>query len=553
MGLSSFLTAFLPFLAAFPLDVSGPVLFNLHKGESKRAFENYMSHAKECGTHDFELLGQISKVLIEQGIDSKDPEVQLMAIFGAGIASSSDLLPILRKGIHSSDGKTQLVALSYLGELEDDTADSIIQEALSSPFLIVRLEALLILARKNHPAVLNHLDALALKVPDEVKSVFGQIAVHLDGIEAYRYLQKLLNDPDINVRTDTILAVANAGRDDFLPSLHVLANTTSPLLQEAAAAAFGTLKDQNAIGKLRTFAESKQESLKITALVALCELQDTSALEILKESAKSGSLCAISALGQLQEGGPILAKLLTHPERDVRINALLALLEQHDKSALSCLEEFLIEDGKDIGLWRMHSAGGGLNIWKTIPSAAQQEKKYPGIKEQTFSLREKMLMHSLEFEEADFLRIARLIFEKKQNELVPLLCVLLENKKSEGVITFLKEWQARAGAPLIRNYCTLALYRLKVEGPYEEQLIRWVKEQGGSQLIRFREDDKSKSSLSCAHILNPEETSRFLVEACQTLGSAQNTAGIELILHAIAYGNPKNRYALAGLLLRCTE
>jgi len=547
-----FLAALFPFFATFPTDVSGPILYALHRGDTEKAFENYLAYVKENQTHDFSLLQQAAKALLEKGIDSKDSEIQLMCIFGAGVSTSADLLPILEKGIHSGDLRTQLVALSYLGRQQDDEADAILLDALSSPFLITRLEALLQLAKKNHPAVLGHLYSLTVKVPDVVRTVFAQIAVELEGIEASRYLHKLLTDSDINVRTETILAIAGADRDDFLPYLRTLASGASFAQQEAIALAFGELKDHHSLNRLKELAESKHETVKLSSQIALYKLGENSYLEQIEESAKNNSLFAISTLGKLREGKETLYQLLSHKDRDIRLNAILALLNHRDRRVLDFLEEILVEDSRDFGFWQLTSAGGGLKTWKTVSSASQQGKNYPGLKNQTMGLRETVLTQCIEFDEQDFLKIAHLIFAKQQKALVPLLIELLENRKSETVVQFLKQGHQKAGAPLIRNYCMLALYRLKIEGPYEEQLISWVKACGGENLIRFREESESKA-LNGSHQLTPEETSRFLVEACQTLASSLNTTGIEVLVHTIAHGNPKNRYALAGLLLRTTE
>jgi HEAT repeat protein len=552
MNLFNLLAALLPFFATFPIDVSGPILYALHRGETGKAFENYLNHVREGNPHDFALLQQAAKALLEQGISSKDPEIQLMCMFGAGVSTSPDLLPVLEKGIRSDDLRTQLIALSYLGKQQDDEADAILLEALSSPFLITRLEVLLQLAQKNHPAVLGHLYSLTVKVPDIVRTAFAQIAVHLEGIEASRYLHKLLTDADINVRAETILTVAIAGRDDFLPCLRTLASGASFAQQEAAALAFGELKDHGSLERLKELAESKQETVKLGAAIALYELGENRYLERIEAEAKNGVLFAIAALGKLKAGKETLFQLLAHHDRDVRLNASLSLLNHRDRRALDFLEEILVEDGRDLGFWRLTSPGGGLKAWKIIASASQQTKNYPGLKGQTMGLRERVLSQCIEFEEDDFLKIAQLIFTKKQHPLIPLLVELLENRKSEAVIQFLKEGHQKAGAPLIRNYCTLALYRLKEEGPYEEQLICWVKARGGEELIRFREETDSPTFCG-PHQLTPEETSRFLIEACETLASAQNLTGIDILLHTIAYGNPKNRYALAGLLLRTTE
>ena len=210
-------------------------------------------------------------------------------------------------------------------------------------------------------------------------------------------------------------------------------------------------------------------------------------------------------------------------------------------------------DGRNWGYWKQSSLSGALKVWRIIPSAAQQSKQYPGLENHTMALREAMLAQCLEFEELEVLDLARHLMNNRQYALVPLLMDLLENKRSPEVIAFLKEQQQRAGAPLVRHYCTLSLYRLKEKGPYEELLMQWIKTHGCEEMIRFRDTEDPSPALCAPHALTPEESSRFLIDSCEALSSAQNMGGLETLVHACAYGNPKNRYALAGLLLRTTE
>ncbi|MCC5832000.1 MAG: HEAT repeat domain-containing protein [Chlamydiales bacterium] len=535
--------------AAFPTEVGGQMLYLLHRGEAQSAFENYLKYARESEEHDFALLQQAGIRLLEQGIESGDPETQLMCMFGAGVANSPDLLPILEKGIHSKEPRIQLIALSYLGKQNDDLADRMLLHALSSPFLLTRLEGCYQLAQKNHPAVLMHLQSLMVKVPDFVRALFPQIVVHLDSSSANQYLRQLLADSHIEVRIEAILSAAKLGRDDFLPQIRNLAAQAQYAQQEACALALGELKDAGALPLLKELAESGRKEVRLAAAIALFELGEYEALDSIKEQARLGDLFAITALGKLKEGKEILRDMISHAERDVRLNATLSLLQLGEAGPI---EEILIPGGKDFGFTRLSSPGHGLSAWKTVPSHHQNTKKYPGIIQQTMSLRDKVLAQCIELPEPQFLKIARRVIAEKQTELIPLLVVLLENKRSDKSLVLLKEGQQKAGEPLIRNYCTLALYRLREEGPYEEQLINWVKSAASKLMIEFREEDE-EPTLSIRHELAPEETSRFLVESFETLAQAQNQAGIEALLHAIAYGNPKNRYALAGLLIRTTE
>jgi len=535
--------------ASFPTEVGGQMLYLLHRGDATQAFSKYLDYAHENQQHDFELLQRAGIRLLEQGIESDDPEIKLMCMFGAGVANTPDLLPILEKGIHTDEQRIQLIALGYLGRQKDDLADKLMLEALSSPFLLTRLEGCYQLAQKNHPSVLTHLQSLMVKVPDLVRALFPQIVVHLDGSSAHNYLRQLLTDTNIQVRVEAILAVAKLQRDDFLPQIRTLASQVHHAQQESCALALGELKDTQSLPRLKELAESQRKEVKLAAAIALYELGENEALEMIEAEARAGDPFAINALGKLGEGKTIFRELIKNPDRDVRLNATLSLLQLGEAGPI---EEILIPGKSDLGFMRTSSPGHGLKAWKTVPSHHHNTKGYPGLVQQTMALREKVLTQCIELPEKQFLKIARHLIAEKQTELIPLLVVLLENKRSEASIALLKEGQQKAGEPLIRNYCTLALYRMHEEGPYEEQLISWAKAEGDREMIQFREEDAG-SSLSTRHELTPEETSRFLVETFETLAQAQNQTGVEALVHAMAYGNPKNRYALAGLLIRTTE
>ena len=53
--------------------------------------------------------------------------------------------------------------------------------------------------------------------------------------------------------------------------------------------------------------------------------------------------------------------------------------------------------------------------------------------------------------------------------------------------------------------------------------------------------------------LTPEETSSLLIEAFVTLADQHDPKGIDILLGAIKDGHEKNKYALAGLLLKSIQ
>ncbi len=523
----------------FPTDISGPILYQLHKGESKKAFEHYLSYSQESSSHDYELLQKTAINLLEQGIKSKDPEIELMCMFGAGISTSHDLLPILEKGISSSETRTQLIALSYLSRSQDDQADRILLKALSSPFVLPRLEACYQLAKKKHPSVLTHLQSLTVKVPFEIRALLPQIAIYLDDPQGNAFFRHFLADESVDVRIEAIKVVAQANRDDFLPQIRGLLSEAHFAQQESCAYALGKLKDSHSIESLKKLLVSRQREVRLAAASALAELGEQEGVDFIKQEAKRGDLFAITALGEIEEID-LLKELLTHASDPVRLNAFLALLPFHEIALLPYLPELLFPKEN---FAQITSPGRTLQAWKKTQLVGEREEAL------TFALREKVLIALLEYPEETLLQVAEKILLEKKLDLIPLLMQLLENHASPAVVAFLKEKESHAKAPLIRHYCTLTLFRMKEAGPYEEKLLTWVKQSVHHPLIRFKSDTEKNSSLT----LNPEETSKFLVEAIETLSQTQGEAVLNALLHAIAYGNEKNRYALAGLLLRVTE
>src|SRR5208283_1352707 len=89
-------------------------------------------------------------------------------------------------------------------------------------------------------------------------------------------------------------------------------------------------------------------------------------------------------------------------------------------------------------------------------------------------VRQQILISALELPEKDFLELARAIFASRQHDLIPLTVRLLENLQSEAAIGLLKEEEQRLGAPYVRAWSCLGLYRLHQDGPYADMIVNMV-------------------------------------------------------------------------------
>lgn len=461
-------------------------LFLMQNGEIEQALERYQNYCHLAGRYDFETLQQMGLIMLQKGADSLDPQTYLMTLFGAGISGNSAALDILERGLHADDPQIQLLALHFIAQIEDDRTHALLEGAMSSNFLSSRMEAAYFMAQKKHPHALGQIEGLMMRLPPAFKPYFPPFFVLLGTSDATQTLKRLLEDIDPQVRIEAILNIAKSGRDDFLPILRRRLAHSHIAENEAAIFAVGVLKDSASLPKLKKLSVSPIESIRLAACHALLHLGDRSYLEPILEMASHHHLFAILSLGLIPGGEETLVELTQSSDFQVRINAAIALLQRHDARCLPVIYDILISDSRDLAFYPMASIGRTYMAFKTV-SSAELRAKDPTINlGYSTALREQFLRESIHLPEEAFLQLARTIFQKQQNDLVPTLISLLENLRTDGAIKLLKEGSQKMSSPLIRDYCNLSLYRLKTEGHYEEYINYWVGEQKNAELIRLR-------------------------------------------------------------------
>ena len=535
-------------------DAKMQALYLMQQKKIEESIDRYRDLAHLSGRHDFELLQQMGFILLQKGIQSEDPQSFLMTLFGAGLSNTSWALEILEKGLNHPDPQIQLLSLNFIAKQEDDRSHDLLNEAMNSDFLATRMEAAFHLARKKHPHAVGQIEGLMFRLPPVFKAYFPPLFALIGTSDATGVLKRLIEDLDTPVRVESILQVAHMGRDDFLPLLRKRLSLSNIAELEATCFAMGALKDSSSIPKLKRLSTSPTESIRIASSVALLRLGDRSAVPALIDMAQAKNLFAIASLGVVSESEETLVGLLQSHDLQVRINAAVALLQLRDPRCMPVLREMLIQDARDLAFHPYASIGRTLTAWKAVPSAELRSKDPTVDLSFSLAMREHLLRESVHLPESYFLELVRQIFMHQQNDLVPTAIGLLENLQTEKAIVLLKWGASKIAAPLIRDYCHLALYRLKEEGPYEEYVNHWVMHQKGSQLIRLRPLLPWKYRLEEPDFtLTPDETSRLLIESFLSIANQRDEKSIDFLLQAIQFGNPQNRFALMGLLMRATE
>jgi len=544
-----------PFFSLHPVDeIKLHALYLMQQNQIEESLDRYREFARQAGHHDFEILQKMGLILLQKGIQSEDPQVFVMTLLGAGLSGSSGALEILEKGLESPDPQIQLLSLHFISQFEDDKTSELFNRAMSSEHLSTRMEAAFYMAQRKHPHALGQIEGLMFRLPPAFKPYFPSFFAILGTSDATKTLRRLIDDPDPQVRVESILNVARCGRDDFLSYLRKRLSFSHVAEQEATAFAIGILKDSSSALKLKKLSTSPINSIRLAAAQALFHLGDRSGIPLIEDLAQKQNLFAISILGEIPESEEILTSLLDSKDLQVRINAAVSLLQRRDSRCFSTLSEILLVDGRDLAFHPFSSIGRTQNAIKAVPSAELRAKDPTLNLSFSVAMREHLLCEAAHLPEECFLKMARMIFQKQQNDLVPTLIHLLENLRTEGAINLLKEGTEKISAPLIRDYCHLSLYRLKQEGPYEEYMNHWVMYQKQEELIRLRPLLPWKYRMEQAdYTLTPEETSRLLIEAFVSIANQRNEKSIDFLLEAIQLSNPINRYALMGLLMKATE
>lgn len=556
------IAAIIPFLAAFPLAgeadspsasfQTGRILFMIRMGEHENAVKQYQTLFETTGRHDFELLHQMGLSVLEYGSRQNDPESQLLSLYGSSISAHEDVYYILEDSLKSKFQEIQLIAMHALAHFQTDRADQALLGMLGSPSLKIRYEAVHELCKKKHPKAVPQAESLMYKTPRDFWAIYPPLFAMVGDQHSTRVLRRMFNQPAKDTQLALTLSIAKYERDDLLPQIRQLTTQLNFANQEACAFAIGHLKDEQAISKLEKLSTSQYSNVAVAAKLALYRLGRKEPIQKIEEAAKKGDLYAIAALGEIENHPQVLLELLNQDDIQIRINALISLLQQDHPRALELVEELVIRDNRDLGFTSQESPGKTLTTWKVTTSASQLFKENISAYIEHIKFKEAVLEKLRELSEERFISLADKILYSQQNDLVPKTVELLEDLGTEGSIKSLKIHQQQLGAPLVRNYCNLVLYRLNEPGPYGEQLRIWVKNKIQTQFIRMEPFDPWELGKG-SYALTPEETSKLLIDSFLAFAMNQDSLGIEALIEAIGSGHAKNKYALAGLLLRATQ
>jgi len=530
------------------------LLYLLHKNQIGKCISNYQVYSYENNEDDYTILGEIGMSLLEKGIDSDDIDTQTLSLLGASLSANMRSFDILKKGFLKKEPKIQMLALHFLSRIEDERVDDLLIHAMRSPYLPIRMEAAFYLSEKKHSHAVGQVEALMHRLPAQFRPFFPSLFALNGTNEAIAIMKRLIHDPNTYVRIESIHALLKHNRDDFLPTIRKRLVASSSQEKEICCLAAGFFQDKESIPKLEKLSLSKNSEISLAAMKALYLLGKTSYQTKIESLALTKNLFAINALSELKGSEDTLYILTFDRDIQVRINATYALLKRKDPRVVEKIEELLFHDQRELAFAPVSSLGKAHMAFRCISNSYQDTKNRRINLPLSFAIKEKFLEEAMYLDYKTFLKIAEKLFKKEQNPLIPQLVALLQNLKGTEAIDLLKKYAHKPGAPLIRTYCQLALFKLKEDGPYQEKVFQFIEKNINHELIELQPIlSWNERVMEHSYRLTNKETTQLLVDCFSALAERKNKKSIHCILDAIKSGNPKNRYALAGLLLRAVE
>lgn len=542
-------------LPCFSQSPTGHILYLLQTGQYDKGISLYQDWVKENDRHDYQMLEQVGQIILNKGAVASDEQTQLLSMYGASISASKEMRELFSHGMQSKNPSTQLATINFLRHNHNDWAVDLLLKAFSSPYPVIRLEAAMALCQKKAHRTTGIIYNLMERFPPVYHGMFANLFAMMGCQESLSILKKLINHKVTHVRIAAILAVANFGRDDFMDQIKKGVNHAAAVEKEACVYALGHFQDFSSLKLFSSLAKDPDSSLALCSAEALMNLGDEKGSARIISEARKKNPFAILMLKNIEQSDHLLETLVKDPDPTIRLNACLALLEKRNPACVNGVMDILTEKTSDLGFTAVRSQTGALVSWKPIASCTQVSKKLKqNLPMVTQYFKEQTLASALELPKNHFLAIAQHVLNEDNNTLIPATIHLLEQMGGEEVTTVLEKQANKVGCPFNRTYAHLSLYRQNVHSDYhKKQLIQWIKMQRSHEMIEF----KPMPTLEDTHLLeheyqlSPKETSLLLIETLDALATRHDKEGIDLIINLIKHGHEKNRYLLAGLLMKC--
>lgn len=526
-----------------------------HTNQIRESIALYRSYTTTVGHHDFTLLQQMVTAWVENSARSTDVAKKASGLFALSLGGIIPPKDILEQSILSPSAQIQQAALILIDLIQEDHADALLNKAMASDYLDIRLQAAFYLIRRKSLSAIGQIESLMYRLPPFTWSHFAELYAMLDTKEAVHALRQLMDEKFSPTKVSAILQAAQYHREELLPKIRSALSHLHPEEQEACVCALGYLEDIRSLKKIEKLAQNDNTCIRLAAALSLYRMGYITYKKPIIEEAQKGNPFAIPLLSDIEDTQELLLSLTRHASIDVRFNAAYTLLRKKDPRSLPPLIEFLCKDSRDWGFYPCSSPGGALRYLHVVSSSTEHQKHdIPfDITSYTMTVQSHILHDAAALPEEDFLWLVNTLLEKKEQSLLPQTIFLLEQLHTRNTITLLDKYSQKVGAPFLRGYCNLALYRMQEKGPYEERIKDFLRCNTSKARVHLHDPLPFSLHITDSYHLTPDEKVQLILDSYSALFDRQNIEAIDILLDALPSIHLDDQAVFAALLLQALK
>lgn len=528
----------------------------INNNKDAESVKLYNSSVQPDGEHDYAIIREMCFAVLERDVKSNDAVTQKLALLGIALSCDEQAVNFFHEAVRSSNPELQLYALMQLCRYHDANVECYLRQAMSSPYVLMRLEAANLLAEGRYSSALPQIESLMQKCPDLLLPIFPEMLAKIGNDGAFQMLRRILMNPYQPARVACILTIAKYKLEKCAPYIRSLATQRDNVQLEACALALGTLKDYQAVPLLIPLVSSNCEEVALASSLALYELGYETYASKIVQLAKSGNLYAVQALGTIHNQQEILLQLIRCGDAQIRINASIGLLRQRDKRACPCMIDILCPLQPQPPLLKGMSPGKCLFAYKPVPLNTYETEDWNVACELALIEKENLLNECKATDQQGFLKLAEQIIERRQNDLIPAVFSLLEDDLSDDCTTLLEKFSQIHGYPLARNYAYVTLIKRGERDPYYCRLQQWLQEEWNSDLLGFRPTVSHMTAFDNDCIqstLKPNEKAKLFLDTLEALLTEHNATTIAFMIKGLEESHQSLHPIFAALLVRLTQ
>jgi serine/threonine-protein kinase len=273
-----------------------------------------------------------------QRLDGKDPIARVHIINILARFNTPEVHTALQGLLKDPNKLIRGATLSALQRTDGMIDVERVCELLRDPEIDVQNRAIDVVIKANHPDTVRHLIAVLKDENENARRAAVEVLNEVGDAKSVKHLLEALKDSDWWVRSRAADALGKIGGPRVIDAVLQLVKDKDEDIRRAAIEILNQAKDPRAIESLLQATRDSDWWVSERAVDALAEIGSKTAVPRLLEMLRAGNVktlpVVVRALGKLGDAqlAGALSPLLARPEREVRIEAIQALVNIADLS-----------------------------------------------------------------------------------------------------------------------------------------------------------------------------------------------------------------------------